>query len=607
MEFAIWIFGLRGFTLIEILIGTALALIIFSGIFGAYRVGLKVVGQNKARVSAIALADEQMETIRNLSYADAGTYSCKEEYPDCSLTQPTTIIQGYPYGKVKNSFQRSINNVLYTITTKIDYTVDSFDGVASPADVCPNDYKKIKVNVSWGGRFPGEVPLDTIISPANTSQECDETGGVLKITIFNASGEAVAFPDIKVTNIHTGLVKTAQPENGVAYISLPADTSAYRIEASKDGYSFERTYAVGEIYDGQTISTPTKPNATLLEGKLTEASLSIDKLSSLTVNSHAEGASASFMDSFFDASQIVEFSHVAVSGGAAKLAKTDSIHYYPSGYIISQTIEPAALISWNELNYTDNTPSNTLIRYQVLYLSGADWILVPDSDLPGNSAGLQHPPISLSRLARETYPKIRLKATLLSQGNLRKTPIIYDWTATWFGSNPTIINDVVFNLQGGKTVGKTSSNKQIYKYSQNKQTSSGAITISDLEWDSYSFSVDKSATGFDLTRTDPIQPLSLAPDSSQTAELFLKAENSLLVLAKDNSTAQPIFSANIRIYNASLNYDQSLLTDEAGLAYFLPLSAGTYSLEITADGYQNYASTISVSGSTNKIVNLILP
>lgn len=596
---------MRGFTLIEILIGTALTLIIFSGIFGAYRVGLKVVGQNKARVSAIALADEQMEQIRNFSYADAGTYSCKDGYPDCNPTQQDTIIQGYPYGKVKDSFQKSANNVLYTITTKIDYAVDAFDGVASPADTCPNDYKKVKVNVSWGGQFPGEVPLDTIISPANTSQECSETGGVLKITIFDASGQALPFPDIKVTNTHTGLIKTAQPENGVAYITLPADTSAYRVEASKAGYSFERTYAVGEAYNGQIIATPTKPNVTLIEGKLTEASLSIDKLSSLTVNSHAEAAGSSFMDSFFNASQIAESSHIVVSGGAAKLAKSDSIHYYASGYLISQTIEPAALVSWNELDYTDNTPSDTQIRYQVLYFDGANWTLTPDSDLPGNSAGLQHPPINLSRLAKEAYPKIRLKATLLSQGSLRKTPAIYDWIATWFGSSPTIIDNVVFNLQGMKTVGTTSANKPIYKYSQNKQTSGGTVIIPDLEWDNYSFSVDKSATGFDLTRTDPVQPLSLSPDSSQTIDLFLKAANSLVVLVKDNSTAQPVFSANVRIYNSSLNYDQSLLTDPAGQAYFLPLAVGTYYLEITGNGYQNYSSTISISGAINKTVNLI--
>jgi len=594
-----------GFTLVETLIGLSLTLIVFLGIFGAYQLGIKVMGQSKARVGAIALADKQMETIRNLAYADVGTYSCRPEYPNCDFSQPDTIVQGYPFGKVKDSYQSVLNNVSYTISTKIDYAVDEFDGIAEPTDDCPNDYKKVKVAVSWGGKFSGEADFDTIIAPKSEQAECEETGGVLKVTVFDAIGQLVLFPSITITNVHTGLIKTAQPDNGVAYITLPPDTSAYKIEVTKSGYSSERTYAVGEVYNGQTIKTPTKPNVTLIEGKLIETSFSIDKVSLLSVSSYAEGAISSFVDSFFDASEIAESSHIVVAGGAVTLAKSDATHYYSSGYIISQTIEPPFLVGWNNLNYTDNTPTNTQIRYQALYFNGTSWVLVPDSDLPGNSSGLKTPPISLSRLDKTQYPKLRMLATLLSLSDHKKTPTLYDWTATWFGSAPTVVTSVVFNLQGQKTVGKTSSGQSIYKYSQNKQTSGGVADISGLEWDVYSFSVDKSATGLDLTRTDPAQPISLASDSSQEVALFLKVENSLLVFVKDDSSGQPIFSANARLFNVSLNYDQSLLTDENGQAFFLPLSSASYTLVVGASGYQNSTSTVSVSGSTTKTVNLL--
>jgi type II secretory pathway pseudopilin PulG len=596
---------LTGFTLVETLIGLAVVAIVFLGIFGAYQLGIKVLGQSKARVGAIALADKQMETIRNLSYADVGTYSCKPAYPNCDPGQPSTIIQGYPYGKIKNSYQSSANNILYTIVTKIDYAVDGFDGIAAPVDSCPNDYKKVKVSVSWGGNFPGEADFDTIIAPATNQEECAETGGVLKATVFDSLGAAVFLPNITATNIHTGLTKTVQPESGVAYITLPPDDAAYRVEATKSGYSSERTYGIGEVYNGQTIATPTKPNATLIEGKLTEISFSIDKLSSLSVNSYAEGLVESFTDSFFDASKIASSSQVVIAGGAVKLAKSDPTHYYGSGYIISQTIEPAVLTAWNELNYTDDTPPNTKIRYQVLYFDGSNWVLVPDQDLPGNSSGLKAPPIDLSRMDKAEYPKIRLQATLLSQSDHENTPTLYDWTATWFSANPTVVNSIVFNLKGQKTVGETSSKEPVYKYSQNHQTSGGSITIPDLEWDSYSFSVDKGATGFDLMRTDPVQPINLVPDSNQAVSIFLKAENSLLVFVSDNSSGQPIFSANARLYNVSLSYDRTLLTDENGRVLFFPLSAASYALVVGAAGHQNSTSTVSVSGSTSKIINLI--
>jgi hypothetical protein len=262
------------------------------------------------------------------------------------------------------------------------------------------------------------------------------------------------------------------------------------------------------------------------------------------------------------------------------------------------------LSAWNTLNYTDNSPSRTQIRYQALYFNNENWILVPDVDLPGNSAGLHHPPIDLERMEKETYPKIRLQATLISQGARTKTPTLYDWTATWLGSSSATINSVVFTLQGQKLIGKTSTGQSIYKYLQNKQTSSGVIVISDLEWDIYSISVNKAQTGFDLTRTDPGQPINLNPNLSQSVSIFLQADNNLLVSVKNSQTGSPIFSANTRLYNASLNYDQTLLTDENGQAFFLPLSVASYTLETQASGFQNATTTISVSGSTERTINL---
>ena len=66
-------FSIKGFTFIDVLVGTALMLIIFLGISGAYQLGLKVVSQSKARISATALANQRVEEIRNLSYKEVGT------------------------------------------------------------------------------------------------------------------------------------------------------------------------------------------------------------------------------------------------------------------------------------------------------------------------------------------------------------------------------------------------------------------------------------------------------------------------------------------------------------------------------------------------------
>jgi len=62
-----------GFTLVEVIIGTALLAVVFVGIFGAYRLSLKISALSKNKVTATAIANGEIETIRNLSYDAIGT------------------------------------------------------------------------------------------------------------------------------------------------------------------------------------------------------------------------------------------------------------------------------------------------------------------------------------------------------------------------------------------------------------------------------------------------------------------------------------------------------------------------------------------------------
>ena len=257
---------MKAFTLVEVIIGISLILIIFLGIFSSYQLILKIIGQSKARTIAVAIANQKMEQIINKSYEDIGT---KTGYPEADIDPITEITR---------------DNILFTIDTRIDYIDDDKDGSA-PDDVCPNDYKKVQIKVSWQTRFGGgdEVFFDNIIAPRDTVQECGETGGVLKVSVFNAKGEMVAFPLIQVENLNTGLLKTAQPESGEHKFVLPEGIGVYKIQVSKTGYSSSQTYGTGEQYQGQIIANPEKPHTSVLEGRLTENSFCIDKLSSFLV------------------------------------------------------------------------------------------------------------------------------------------------------------------------------------------------------------------------------------------------------------------------------------------------------------------------------------
>ncbi len=569
----------KGLTLIDVLVGVSLTLIIFLGIFGVFQLTLKVIGQSQDRVTATAIANAQIERIRNLPYEDVGVQG---GFPDGVLFPSTTTISG---GKE------------YTIETRVDFVVDPADGIASPDDECPNDYKRVKVKVSWQGKFGGNVEISTDVAPSSLAQECGTTGGILSVSVFDAYGVMVPFPSIEVRDPSTDeIVKTATPADGHHYFSLA--TSTYKVVVTKDGFSAERTYGTDEV------ATPQKPHPKVLENQTTEISFSIDQLSSFSVDTVSGWGAGYFSDSFDDETKISESSNVLIAKGEATLATTTS-GYLSSGYLFSTSSSPENLSSWDELSWIDYTPQNTELKYQVYYASGSEWYLIPDADLSGNSVGFDTAPVDLSNLSTTTYSELKLKANF-STNDSATTSELYSWQLSWITSQTTSIGNVDFSLQGSKTIGTDADEQPVYKYSQTHTSGSdGHIDISDLEWDSYTFSVDPS-TGLNLIETDPSpQPISLPPDNVvENVTLYLEAQNSLLVTVENIDTLESVFSATVRLYNSGLGYDNSQYTDQKGQTLFIPLETATYNLEVQAPGYSATSTTVGVTGNNTKTIML---
>ena len=569
----------KGLTLIDVLVGVSLTLIIFLGIFGVFQLILKVIAQSQDRITATAIANAQIERIRNLPYEDVGVQG---GFPDGVLFPSTTTISG---GKE------------YTIETRVDFVVDPADGVASPEDECPNDYKKVKVKVSWQGKFGGQVEVSTDVAPSSLAQECGTVGGVLSVSVFDAYGIMVPFPSIEVRDPATDeVIKTATPADGHHYFSLP--TSTYKVVVTKDGFSTERTYGIDEV------ATPQKPHPKVLENQTTEISFSIDQLSTFSVDTVSGWGVGYFSDSFEDETKISESSNVVVEQGKVTLATTTS-GYFSSGYLFSTSSSPENLSSWDEFSWIDFTPQNADLKYQVYYASGSEWYLIPDTDLSGNSVGFDTSPVDLSNLSTTTYSELKLKA-IFSTNDSATTSELYSWQLSWISSETTPISNVDFLLQGSKIIGADGNEQPVYKYSQTHISGSdGHINISNLEWDLYTFSVDPS-TGLNLIDTDPSpQPISLPPDNAVVnVMLYLEAQNSLLVTVKDVDTLEPIFSATVRLYNSGLGYDNSQYTDQNGQTLFIPLEEATYNLEVQAPGYSATSTTLGVTGNNTKTIML---
>ncbi len=549
---------MRGFSLIETIVGVALLLIVFIGIFGLAQLGIRLVSQSGSRVTAVSLANQKIESARNLPYDQVGTAG------------------GIPNGFIPETETITRNKIAYEVKTTVVYVDDPFDNLY-PGDLLPTDYKRIKIKVSWPGLLGDPIYLQTDIAPKGI--ETTGSGGVISILVFDASGQPVSQADIHLENDDvTPQINAYYQTNDQGRLFIPgapACNDCYKITATKNGYSSERTYAVGEQIRGITLATPNKPLVSVLEGEMSETSFVIDRLSTKTV-------------------QTIKYIEEKTREG--QLSYENSI---------SDPITPTNLVLWNELNWV-NSSSSISASYQFLYLSSSDWILIPDDNLTiggvKNSEGFSNPPIDISQLDPFKYSSIKLKA------NFSDIDATSTWQVGYFSSDTsTPIPNISFSMQGAKTLGLDSDGDPIYKYKNNFSTdSSGQKIISDLEWDTYKITINGSATGYDIANSSPPQPVDINPNINQTTILKLAnhSSNSLLVTVKD-SGGQPLIGVSVHLYKS--DYDKSKMTTSSGQSFFNSLVIDVYNLEVILSGYQDWTEQVDISGQYEKTIILTPP
>ncbi len=120
------------------------------------------------------------------------------------------------------------------------------------------------------------------------------------------------------------------------------------------------------------------------------------------------------------------FQTATTSGSGVQLAGANT-----SGTITSPPIDFSdanGANAWGDFTWSNATSTGTII-YQVEYLtSTSSWALIPNSDLPGNSAGTSTSPIVLTSLDPATYSTIEVVATL---AKVTGTPSLTSWTVSW--------------------------------------------------------------------------------------------------------------------------------------------------------------------------------
>ena len=108
---------------------------------------------------------------------------------------------------------------------------------------------------------------------------------------------------------------------------------------------------------------------------------------------------------------------------------------FSSAFLYSVDIPTQSLAHFalgKQLSWNDNQPANTDVKYQIEYYNGISWQLIPDTDLPGNSVGLDISPVNISCISMD-YSQIRLRANL-STTDTFFSPSIQDWGVNYYYS-----------------------------------------------------------------------------------------------------------------------------------------------------------------------------
>ena len=570
----------RGMSFVDVIVGVALAALIFSGLFGAFKLSIELISLSKARSGALALANERMEYLRNLPYTSVGT------------------VGGIPSGPAAQTETISLNRTVYTRRTLIVYTDDARDGVgAGDQNGITTDYKKAKVELTWTHR--GQVEsmfLATNIVPKG--METIVNGGTLRINVVDALNAPLSGASVRVVNPSTSpAINTASYGNaaGQAILGGAPVSSNYQITVSKEDMSTSTTYAAST-----TNPNPNPRHLTVANQQTTTATFATDYLASKTVWTVLPITLASTTDTFTDTSGLATLASTSVSAGSVRLLDFAGV-YEPSGNAQSTAISPTYLSSWQSLSFSRAVPSGTDARIRLMYDPGSGYVPIPDSDLPGNAAGFVSSPVSLVSLSTTTYPVVALSATFTTT-NPAQSPSVADWAIT-YERGPVPAPNIAFSMRGAKTIGTASGGASIYKYNASSTSdSSGSRSFPILEWDSYTITLPGSA--YDIAEACPPQPKALAPSEAATTLIHIVPNSARSIrVVVHNASGQYLSDATALLTRTG--YSQSRTTRVCGQGFFENLAAATnYQLRVGKPGYATSTQTVNVS--TDHVIDVLL-
>ncbi len=245
----------RGATMVDILVAVAVLAVIATALAQTITLALSQMMDARSRLTAINLANEQMEMLRNLPY------------------DRVAVEGGVPSGTIDPDRTVTLRSRVYRILTDVRYVDDPLDGTidSDVPDVIPTDYKQATVVVTWGDASPARrVQLQSLFVPPGV--ETAAGGGTLVINIFDGLGVPLSSARVTVHNTTVSPAVLFSAFTDVAgRIIVPGAPAAdnYVITVEKSGHESVTTLPPPP---GSPF-TPTDQHATVLEGELTAQSI----------------------------------------------------------------------------------------------------------------------------------------------------------------------------------------------------------------------------------------------------------------------------------------------------------------------------------------------
>jgi len=581
---------LRGFTLIEVLIGTAVFLVVSLAAYGLFTNLFKLAAANQANILAVALADEQFEIIRNMPYSSIG------------------LTNGIPLGTLPQTQTQTRGNYTFNVGLTVrninlsSSTVQASEKLVEVSITCPTC------------RNFSPVVLSGLVSPPDLQSASN--GGALVIHVFDANGESVQGATVNVQSVSTSSITNTDITDNYGVLNIigvPQGGNAYQVIISKDGYSTERTYAIGT----PSNPNPTRPNITVLNQQASQASFAIDRLSTISFSSVTPLCSPV---SGFD------FSLVGMKQIGASLPKYSSSHSTDgSGNLIlhgmewdTYTITPIDtaydVSGINPFSPFSLNPDNIQNVQFVVVPKDSNSLMVSVSDSASNL------PISGALVEISGNSVNRQEVT--GQGYMSQT----DWSG---GSGQVIYSDHNrFFTDNGQLDLSTSSGNILL----NNQISGMYDTTVPGELESSTFDTGTSSNFYTFTWSPNNQPIPTGiesvkfrfatnPSSTSTDWTFLGPDGTTesyytVPGASINSIHNGNEFARYRAYlstetatvtpsvaEVSFSYTSSCIPP--GQVLFQGLSEGTYTVNVSKSGYTSYTGPVTIgSGWQEKVIQL---